>query len=597
MQTAPAGLSCFDAAELAMCAALVDDRPALLRRLQRRHKIARLSDRQKIANALCREAKAGTLPSPPSSSLPLDVPSVKAAAGAALIELQRRARDDGDALLRSAGLSDAEMANFLGSEDLSGDSLLAALSPATVYSVLEATDAVPPAHARLLRDALELGGPRIAFWSQSMTERGTEVALFDYADYTESLLGGTSHVLYDATNPANSAAVIRRFEARFGERCVGIDHQIGLDPFLESCGSSSGGGGSSSGGCGSSSGCSGGGGSGCSGGGSTGGGGTRASGSILRHFGITHVYSLKAGSKASAGPDVARLHAAGITTLVHAVFDGREEHGDAYARISPCVPGRCAVVPHIVRPPLLPPPPIERHVERVPEAAAVPAARPSVPLSGGGSLRACLGIPDDATVFGRHGGLHTFDIEFARRALVHVARAAAGRVYFLLLNTAPIAGAEGLANVIHLPGPIVSPEAKAAFIRACDAMLHARQRGETFGLAVAEFAAHNKPVLTSRAHTDGGLARYHLDVLGARAMLYDDFDSLVDLLVGFDRGAAAERGRGGYYAAPYLPFEPRRVMLAFRRAFLEEPSTAPKAKTLGAREELTPFELAKRLKI
>ena len=34
--------------------------------------------------------------------------------------------------------------------------------------------------------------------------------------------------------------------------------------------------------------------------------------------------------------------------------------------------------------------------------------------------------------------------------------------------------------------------------------------GETFGLAVAEFAAHNRPVLTSSAHTNRGRAR-HLD--------------------------------------------------------------------------------------
>ena len=41
-------------------------------------------------------------------------------------------------------------------------------------------------------------------------------------------------------------------------------------------------------------------------------------------------------------------------------------------------------------------------------------------------------------------------------------------------------------------------------------------RPQTFGLAVAEFSAHNRPVLTSSVHHDEHGARYHLDVLGAK---------------------------------------------------------------------------------
>ena len=40
---------------------------------------------------------------------------------------------------------------------------------------------------------------------------------------------------------------------------------------------------------------------------------------------------------------------------------------------------------------------------------------------------------------------------------------------------------------------------KEAFYRTCDAMLHARRDGETFGLAVAEFSVRNKPVITKGA--------------------------------------------------------------------------------------------------
>ena len=40
-------------------------------------------------------------------------------------------------------------------------------------------------------------------------------------------------------------------------------------------------------------------------------------------------------------------------------------------------------------------------------------------------MRDHLGIPRTATVFGRYGGLHTFNVEVARRAVAEVEEAAA----------------------------------------------------------------------------------------------------------------------------------------------------------------------------
>ena len=522
--------------EVMACASLLDDRPALLRRLQRKHNLSRLSERQNAANALGRAAKDGLLPEPANEWATCSVVDIRVTAAAALLQLQRRALADGIGVLTALGLPDDEARRFLAIDGSKPDALVCKLLPSTVYHLLEAMDAVPPAHARLLHDALELsarfGEVRIAFWTQAMTERGTEVALFDYADLSETLLGARAFVVYDATNPANNAEVIKRFVARFSQRCIGIDYQIGLDPFL--CGSVDNGPG--------------------------------ASGSLLRAHGITHVYSLKLGTRSSAGPDVERLRAAGVRTLIHAVFDGREPHGDAFARISGCVPGSCAIVPHVVRPPPRLPP--ESSAEPANQCGAGPSPVWADVQCPGLSLRGRLGIPPEATVFGRHGGMHTFDIPFVWQAVADVARACPGTVYFLFLNTAPVEGTEALGNVLHLPGPLVDGDAKSAFIRACDAMLHARSGGETFGLACAEFAVHDKPVITSRAHHDGGLARFHLDMLGDRAMLYKDHDSLVRLLLDFDRQAVAERARDGYFSKPYLVFQPRRVMSTFRKVFL-----------------------------
>ena len=87
-------------------------------------------------------------------------------------------------------------------------------------------------------------------------------------------------------------------------------------------------------------------------------------------------------------------------------------------------------------------------------------------------------------------------------------------IYFVFMNTPPLA--EGLERrIIHVARTSDEP-AKSRFIRTCDAMLHARSSGETFGLAVGEFSAHNRPVVTSSVHTDHGTARFHLDALGTK---------------------------------------------------------------------------------
>jgi hypothetical protein len=128
------------------------------------------------------------------------------------------------------------------------------------------------------------------------------------------------------------------------------------------------------------------------------------------------------------------------------------------ARISPCVPKggpgtdrqhahTVPVVPHIVRPAAL-------H---------------------GPDLRAELGIPPDATVFGRHGGYETFDIPFVREVVFSMASAArasamhgtqsadttsrASRIYYVLMNTP--AFCDPLPNIIHLPCALRTPAANA----------------------------------------------------------------------------------------------------------------------------------------
>ena len=57
-------------------------------------------------------------------------------------------------------------------------------------------------------------------------------------------------------------------------------------------------------------------------------------------------------------------------------------------------------------------------------------------------------------------------------------------------------------------------------------MIHARTRGETFGLSVAEFSFHNKPVITYGQSPE----RNHLDLLNEYAIVYNNEDELIKIL-------------------------------------------------------------------
>jgi hypothetical protein len=176
-------------------------------------------------------------------------------------------------------------------------------------------------------------------------------------------------------------------------------------------------------------------------------------------------------------------------------------------------------------------------------------------LEGNENLRQGLGIPLEAKVFGRHGGWDTFNITFVRKAVACHARQNSGD-HFVFLNTEPICGTERFSNVHYLPGT-VDPVEKAKFLATCDAMLHARLHGETFGLAVGEFAVLGKPVITFSESRE----RAHLEMLGEKSFAYKSKKELLKILREFEprtiRGTDYEK-----YA------DPKTVMEFFQRKFL-----------------------------
>ena len=221
-----------------------------------------------------------------------------------------------------------------------------------------------------------------------------------------------------------------------------------------------------------------------------------------------------------------------IKNCVHAQFLCDEFHGDAYAYLSSWM----------------------SRVMTGADYSFVPFYVPK--LLSEESLRKELGIPEDAKVFGRHGGRDTFNIPFAQRVVAEHAKSCP-EDHFLFLNTEPIRRTERFPNVHYLPAT-VDPLAKAKFLATCDAMLHARWHGETFGLAVGEFAVLGKPVITFADSRE----RAHLEMLGNQALLYRHADELLKIL----RDFRPHRTQVTEYE---IFADPKVVMEIFRKKFLE----------------------------
>jgi hypothetical protein len=197
--------------------------------------------------------------------------------------------------------------------------------------------------------------------------------------------------------------------------------------------------------------------------------------------------------------DMAKLP---VFSVGHAVFDYNRPFGNVWAYISRWLAyhasgGRCGYVPYIVE---------------MPEAD--------------GNLREGLGIPEDATVIGRYGGMGQFDIPFVHRAVMDVLEKRKD-IYFLFANTQVFGTHE---RIIYVP-VIHSPEEKARFIATCDYMLHARYGGESFGLAMAEFLLLGCPVMCWA----GGSDRNHLAMQPNKELIYRTYGDLHRLLMSVRR--------------------------------------------------------------
>jgi len=245
--------------------------------------------------------------------------------------------------------------------------------------------------------------------------------------------------------------------------------------------------------------------------------------SYLKKSNVNILYAIKYGKKDDIiFPD--------IKMVVHCVFDLTEPHGNVYAAVSQTLAQKFnypLYVPHMVS---LKPPIYKEN------------------------MRSELKIPESAIVFGRHGGLDTFDLTFAMKCIHEVVQIR-DDIYFIFINTVKFSNHP---RVIYLD-KIIDDGEKNRFINTCDAMVHAQSLGETFGLAIAEFSINLKPIIT---YSGNVLNNTYRKILKNNAIYYETYNDLKDILLTFKKGTKGINC--------YEEYTPKKVMTIFNEVFIQK---------------------------
>jgi glycosyltransferase involved in cell wall biosynthesis len=214
--------------------------------------------------------------------------------------------------------------------------------------------------------------------------------------------------------------------------------------------------------------------------------------------------------------------------LVHVVFPSYDPHGDVYAYVSKWLAeSHGKGLPYV------------SHMVNLPEVKE--------------DFKEFFNIKNQL-VIGWYGG-NNFEIPFVRQAVINIANKRKD-IIFLFMNQDPFCD---LSNVIFIEGT-TDQNQKVAFINTCDVMIHARERGETFGLAIAEFSTKNKPIITYST----SLERNHIEILQDKGIYYNDYSSLYSILSNIQKSDIKNKEWNCYQE-----FTPEKVIQQFNQVFLK----------------------------
>ncbi|WP_223608938.1 hypothetical protein [Chryseobacterium sp. OSA05B] len=234
--------------------------------------------------------------------------------------------------------------------------------------------------------------------------------------------------------------------------------------------------------------------------------------------------------------DIDHIETKECKTCIHSVFKHFEPHGDVYAYVSEWLShemtgSKYPFVPHMVN--------FEEGTNQ--------------------DLRKDLNIPPHAKVFGYYGGHASFNIIFAQQTIEKIASKYKD-VYFIFMGVDSFVKKRwwksAPSNIIFLP-PSSDIIMKQKFINTCNALLHARERGETFGITVAEFVIKGKPVVAFADPPE----KAHISHLRDQAYYYRNEKELRDILLDADLSMSAEE--------LFRKFLPHPVMDTFKKVFID----------------------------
>lgn len=314
---------------------------------------------------------------------------------------------------------------------------------------------------------------KILFHENQIGERGTSVALYDYAYYCREFFNIEPIITYNKNSEHNNNKAIDKFGKEF--LVIGYENFNQVEDIIDRTGSE-------------------------------------------------YFYAIKYGT-------IDNVQVKNAKNLMHSVYcaDSSQYHGDKYATVSEWQSSltnyEIPYVPHMIN--------LPNHED---------------------DLREELGIPKNDLVFGRHGGIDTFDVPFINESIFDFLNKRKDS-WFVFLNT---------PNVIDHPHCLyldinVDLNYKVKFINTCDVMIHGGFRGETFGISILEFATRNKQIITFDNYYGG---RNHHLYLKDNYHLYDTKEKLDDIFSGIDKKNP--------FDTMYLNemFSPQVVMDKFKKVFL-----------------------------
>jgi glycosyltransferase involved in cell wall biosynthesis len=315
---------------------------------------------------------------------------------------------------------------------------------------------------------------KIAFHDNSLSLRGTTVAIYDWAFWLREYLELEPIIMYDTQHPANNNGVVNKFQKQFP--VFGYSNVSQIDEILEK--------------------------------------------NECDFF-----FMEKSGKPDGVISTVCK-------NLVNAisVCDESHIHGDVFAMgskwLSKITNYKIPYVPYIV------------HLPDEQE-----------------NMRNELGIPEDALVLGRNGGWETFDLSFVKETIIEIINQRSD-LWFVFQFTEPFYKHE---RIIYLEGtPDLNQKVK--FINTCDAMIHARYIGESFGLSCAEFSIRNKPIITYYNSPE----RNHIDILGERGIYYENKNDIFHILKNLDKNQINQLEWNCYQ-----DYSPENVVQKFKEVYLK----------------------------